>query len=152
MTRPSKSEGADGEASQWLALNIEGKALSILEAAGAHAQAHHLGRPFLTAYQIAIAFARRYPRATQELGLPIGGLGSGQRNSLAQYLARGLSRSIKAGRLPHVEGGFLSNDNLFDISFDVDGKIVRSSLKVCCIWSRRGKWAQVQRTSEVRCT
>jgi hypothetical protein len=82
----------------------------------------------LTAYQIAIEFARLYPDDATKLGSPIGGAGTGQRNSLAQYLAGQLSRNIGAGQLPNIEGGFLSNQHLKDISFDVGTEIIHSSL------------------------
>ncbi|MBC8492794.1 MAG: hypothetical protein H8D43_03330 [Chloroflexi bacterium] len=89
---------------------------------------HHSGRPFLTAYQPAIEFARRHADDAAELGFPIGGVGTGQRNSLAQYLAGQLFRNIQDGRLPDIEGGILSNQHLNGISFDVDGEVIHSSL------------------------
>jgi hypothetical protein len=108
------------------ALNIGDKVIAILE--DADSEGHHFGRSFLTAYQIAIEFARRYPDEAAKVGLPIGGLGAGQRNSLARYLAHRLSRKIKSGHLPEVEGGFLSHFHLQDISFRVDGGVIHSSL------------------------
>jgi len=114
--------------SKWQELNIEEKIIQILGDIPDAAPEHHLRRPFLTAYQIAIEFARRHPEDAEQLGLPIGGVGIGQRNSLAQYLAGQLSRNISARRLTGIEGGFLSNQHLNDISFDVDGEIIHSSL------------------------
>ena len=114
--------------SKWQELNIEEKITQILRDIPDAAPEHHLGRPFLTAYQIAIEFARRHPKDAAELDFPIGGAGTGQRNSLAQYLAGQLSKNIKARRLADIEGGFLSNQHLNDISFDVDGEIIHSSL------------------------
>jgi hypothetical protein len=87
---------------------------------------HPIGCPFLTAYQIAIEFALRHPDEAEQLGFPIGGAGVGQRNSLAQYLAGQLSRNIE--RLQEIEGGFLSNQHLHDISFNAAGEIIHSSL------------------------
>jgi hypothetical protein len=118
-------DDAGGE-SLWAALEIGDKVKAIL--ADVDSEGHHFGRPFLTAYQIAIEFARRYPEEAAEIGYPVGGLGTGQRNSLAQYLANSLSRKIKGGHLPEVEGGFLSNLHLQDISFEADGGVIRSSL------------------------
>ena len=77
-----------------------------------------MGRPFLTAYQIAIEFARRHPDIVKELGWPVGGEGMGKRNTLAQYLARWLSQLVKDNPDGLVEGGFLSNQHLDDIRFD----------------------------------
>jgi len=114
--------------SYWQELSIEEKIRQILQEVPDAAPEHHLGYAYLTAYQIAIEFVKRFPDDAAQLGFPIGGTGIGQRNSLAQYLARQLSRNINAGKLNDVEGGFLSNLHLHDISFDVDGGAIHSSL------------------------
>jgi len=116
--------------SQWQELDIETKITSILRDIPDTASEHHLGRPFFTAYQIAIEFASRHPEDFARLDLPIGGVGIGQRTSLAQYIARELSRRIKNREITHLEGGFLSNQHLHDINFEVDGQEepIRSSL------------------------
>ena len=115
---------------KWHHLDIENKVTEILKDAPNVLKSHHFGQPFLTAYQIAVEFAQRYPNEFKQLKLPIGGAGVGKQNSLAQYLAQQLSRNIKAERITHIEGGFLSNLHLHDISFDVKGrqKPIRSSL------------------------
>ena len=92
--------------SHWQQLGIEEKLIEILHDIPDTASEHHFGRPFLTAYKIAIEFARLFPQDVAQIGVPIGGAGIGQRSSLAQYLARNCSRGIKAGTLPRVEGGF----------------------------------------------
>ncbi len=107
---------------KWQELDIEHKVTEILQDAPNVLEGHHLGQPFLTAYQIAVEFAARYPNEFKLLKLPIGGAGTGKHNSLAQYLAQQLSRNIKAKRITHIEGGFLSNLHLHDISFDGPGK------------------------------
>ena len=94
---------------KWEEFGMESKVLEILEDVANAAEPHHLGRPFLTAYQIAIELFHRFPDEMNRLGLPVGGKGTGQHSSLPQYVARQLSRRIGAGRLPSVEGGFLSN-------------------------------------------
>ncbi len=114
--------------SNWQELNIEEKIIRILRDVPDAAPEHHFGRPFLTAYQIAIEYAQLYEPDMAQLDVPIGGAGIGQRNSLAQYLARELSRRINAGQLPHIEGGFLSNQHLNDINFDTGDRIIQSSL------------------------
>ena len=114
--------------SQWQEYNLEEKITQILSDVPDYAPDHHLGRPFLTAYQIAIEFAHRYPEDFARLGFPVGGIGIGQRSSLAQYLAKRLSDGIKAERITHIAGSFLSNQHLNDIYFDNDGESIRSSL------------------------
>ena len=112
----------------WQELDLENKITQILSEIPDAASDHHFGTPFLTAYQIAIEFKKRYPDDAARLDLPVGGTDTGQRNSLSQYIARELSRNINAGNLSHIEGGFLSNQHLKDILF-VNGKDeIRSSL------------------------
>ena len=62
-----------------------------------HDPNHHFGRPFLTPYQIAIKFQQQFPQDFQTIGKPIGGKGTGQQDSLAQYIGLELSRRIKSG-------------------------------------------------------
>ena len=73
--------------SMWEALNIENKVEGILLHAEGHPDEHHFGSPFMTAYQLAIAYAHLYPDDVQNLGLPLGGEGTGVSNSFSQYLA-----------------------------------------------------------------
>ncbi len=65
--------------------------------------AHHFGRPFLTAYQIAISFTDRFPDDRVLIGKQIGDKGTG----LSQYIARELSDRIKKDRLTGVESADL---------------------------------------------
>jgi len=114
--------------SVWEEQGIEEKIIQILNEIPDSDPSHHLGRPFMTAYQIAIELDQRHGDIVNKLELPIGGRGVGQRTSLAQYLARQLSRIIKEGRTPQIEGGFLSNQHLNDISFVGDPTPIHSSL------------------------
>ncbi len=113
---------------KWQELDIERKIIGILHDTPDADPMHHLGLPYLTAYQIAIEFARLYPDDAAQLDFPIGGADVGQRYSLAKYLAGQLSKKIRAGQLPQIEGGFLSNQHLNDISFHVDKETIHSSL------------------------
>lgn len=112
----------------WEEQNIESKVISILEDVPDAADEHHLGRPFLTAYQIAIEFNERHPETVAKLGFPLGGAGTGEKNSVAQYLARRLSEYVKQNPGRRIEGGFLSNQHLNDISFTHENGIIHSSL------------------------
>jgi hypothetical protein len=89
---------------------------------------HHFGRPFLSPYQIAIEYASRYPHDYKKTGLAIGGKGIGESNSLAKYIAGKLSRIIKSGELSDIEGGFISNNHLNEISFKNGSIRIKSSL------------------------
>jgi hypothetical protein len=115
--------------SVWGDFEVEGKITDILRGTP-YQEAHHFGRPYLSAYQLAIAVERRWPGVRAALGnLPIGGLGIGTRNSLAQYLAGELSRRIKSGDLTTIEGAFLTDEDLMEIVYvEGDGRRVTSSL------------------------
>ena len=114
--------------SLWTELNIAEKITQILSEVPDASPEHHMGRPFLTAYQIAIEFAMRYPDETMQIGYLIDEIGVGQRNSLSQYLAQQLSINIKANRLPHIEGGFLSTQHINEVSYRTNIGVLRSSL------------------------
>jgi hypothetical protein len=94
---------------------------------------HHFGRPYLTAYQLAIKVDAAHPNIRLALGVELGGRGTGERTSLAQYLARELSRRIKHAAESHapyvVEGAFVSNEHLTALSYvKADGSTLTSSL------------------------
>jgi hypothetical protein len=112
----------------WDENHIEDKIIQILHDIPDAIESHPFGRPYLTAYQLAIEFARRFPADFQQLDLPVGRVGIGQRTSLAQYLARELSRHIRNGSVIQIEGGFLSNQHLSDMSFLNGEEVFHSSL------------------------
>jgi hypothetical protein len=114
--------------SRWDDFDFEERLREILRTTPIHAPEHHLGRPFLTSYQLAIAFAERYPTDAAQIGLPIGGAGTGAHNSLAQYIGGELSRRINSGQLRHIEGAFLSDFRLMKLSFRHEGDQIASSL------------------------
>ena len=112
--------------SQWDVLDMDSKISQILDVQS-HDPGHHFGRPFLTPYQIAIAFRDRYPQEFQTIGKPIGGKGTGQQDSLAQYIALELSRRIKNNRITNIEGRFLYRGNLESLRYVRNGQIIESS-------------------------
>lgn len=114
--------------SDWNALDIRTKIEVILEDVAKQAPQHHFAATYLTAYQIAIEFERLHPTVVTQLGLPVGGAGTGQRNSLAQYLARGLSSDIKDGRTTRIKGAFLAHLHIRELSFDHAGTVLESSV------------------------
>ena len=68
---------------------------------------HHFGRPFMTAYQIAIKVRRLHPSFKPQL--PLGGAGTGPGDTLARVVAHDLSVAIANGNANDIEGAFLSN-------------------------------------------
>lgn len=111
----------------WEQYNLEERILDILDVRYSHDSEHHLGRPFLTPYQIAITFKEQYQSDFDAIGMPIGGRDTGQHTSFSQYVARELSRRINDGRISNIEGGFLSDNNIVELIFNDSGEEVRSS-------------------------
>lgn len=114
--------------SHWVEFQFEERIRTILQNVRYYKPDHHLCRPFLSVYQIAIAFDRSYPAVRQTMGLQIGGSGIDEHNSFSQYIALELSRNLGNGTITDFEGGFISNDNLAEISFNHNNEIIRSSL------------------------
>jgi hypothetical protein len=88
----------------------------------------HLGRPYLTPYQIAIELNRSFPHIVRQLNKPLGGRGVERRDSVAQYVALELSRRIRRGELPTIEGALLSDHDVTQVAFS-DG--IASSATGC---------------------
>jgi hypothetical protein len=110
----------------WDALQMSAKISQILNVQS-YDPGHHFGRPFLTPYQIAIRFQKQFPSDVSTIGKPIGGKGTGQQDSLAQYIALELSRRISDGRITSIEGRFLFQENLHTLQYEVGGGIIESS-------------------------
>ena len=116
-----------GNSSIWDANDLKPKVIGLLASVKYCKPDHHLGRPFLTAYQLAVLFKKRYPEHFESIGLPVGGKGSEVGQSLSGYLARQLSARIDSCELSdQIEGGFLSNCGLKLVQFDDDGATVTS--------------------------
>ena len=113
--------------SVWEENELERKVVEVLSGVTCDSS-HHFGRPFLTAYQLAILVKDRFPDTFSLLGYPLGGRGAGVRYSFTSYLARQLSQKIKDRAITNIEGRFLSNVQLLDIEFNDDGESVVSSL------------------------
>jgi hypothetical protein len=109
---------------------VSEKVVDVLEKVTAAPHDHHLGRPYVTAYQLAITLDSRYPEVARELRVEIGGADIGRHTSLAQYLARELSRRIaREGDAGPIEGAFLSSDHIAALEFvDAGGGRHTSSL------------------------
>ena len=115
--------------SVWATEQVEERIIEILgDVQGTHGD-HHFGRPYLSAYQLAIEMERRYPQVRAALGCPLGGVGAGEHRSLAQYLARQLSERIRSNALYPVEGRFIAHDDLIELVYRApDGQPLVSSL------------------------
>jgi len=113
--------------SQWDDLQMDTKIVQILNVQS-HDPSHHFGRPFMTPYQIAIEFERQYPDDFPQLNKEIGGKGTGERNSVAQYIAQVLSTHIKIDADYPIEGRFLHRACLHELKYETSEKIIESSL------------------------
>jgi hypothetical protein len=112
--------------SLWEKYTMEARIADILDIQS-HNPAHHFGRPFLTPYQIAIEFRRRFPQDFEAIGKPLGGKGTGQQDSLAQYIALELSKRIGDHKIANIEGRFLHRANLHSLQYEDNGQIIESS-------------------------
>src|SRR4051812_20353799 len=102
----------------WQTHGLTEKVQEVLGAVPVANPGHHFGGPFITAYQLAIGLERLHPDTVAAIGKPLGGAGTGQQDSLAQYLALELSRQIRAAGTDHpVEGAFLSNEAVRSVTF-----------------------------------
>ena len=111
----------------WNDYSIETRIRDILDVPPRR-EGHHFGRPFLTAYQIAILFAERYRDDLDAIGKEIGGRGAGPSQSLAQYFAHELSKRLKSGRLPGIEGRFLHGASVKTLEYhSPDGDVASST-------------------------
>ena len=114
--------------SYWQEHDIIEKTIEVL-AAVPTVPGHAFGRPYVTAYQLAIGLARQFPDTVAAYGQPLGGAGTGVANTSAQYVAQQLSRRIAADPAYPVEGAFLGNQEVESIRCRApDGQVVISSL------------------------
>ena len=99
---------------------------TILSVCPEYSPNHPLGRPFMSAYQVAIRFADAHRNHHLVRTLPLGGEGTGQHQSLAQRIARFLSAAAQDPGTD-VEGAFISHQNINEVLFDNNGSLVRVS-------------------------
>jgi hypothetical protein len=105
----------------WDEFHFEPRIRAILrDAAPSSSMNPHFGRPFLTVYQLAIEFNERHSSDVEKLGLQVGGKGTGQHVSLAQYIARELSRRLGSKNLEDIEGALLSRQRVASHVFTPD--------------------------------
>lgn len=110
----------------WQQHNVENRVIQILREV--EDEGHHFGRPFLTAYQLAIEFDRRHHDIVTQLGKEVGGADTGERTSLAQYLALELSRLIRDNPDYSIEGAFVSNRDVRELSYNYANDVITSSV------------------------
>lgn len=116
------------EPTHWEKHDIEQRIVAILRDVQPYIKDHRFGRPFLTAYQLAIEFDRRHPEVRRALELQVGGTGIGEQTSLASYLSGQLARRINSGKLATVEGALLSDKALRSMTFRYGSQTIESSL------------------------
>ena len=112
--------------SHWDTHQLEAKIIKILDVKSRHR--YHSRRPFMTPYQIAIRLDEQQHDVVESIGTPIGGEGTGQHNSLAQYIARELSKRIKNGTISNVGIAFLYSGNLKTLEYKHGSRTIKNSL------------------------
>lgn len=90
-------------------------------------EAHHFGTPFVSAYQLAVAFEATHGAICQQYGKGIGSDYKGMSN-LAGYIAWNLSKQISDDPDGYqVEGVWLSGNGLADLHFMYQGSVSTGS-------------------------
>lgn len=108
-------------------LNLGAKLLDILADVDPHDPEHHLGKPFMTPYQVAIFFKEKYQTDFDAIGKPFGGEGTGQHDSFVQYIAQILTNLAKQEN-SKIEGAFLSRSKLHKLEYKGKEMPIKSSL------------------------
>jgi hypothetical protein len=112
--------------SNWNELQMTDKITTILQNLR-YESPDHFGQPFVSPYQIVIAFAERYPDDVAKIDMPLGGAGTGEHSSLAQYIARELSKRIKSKEITHIEGAWLHKKFVRQLEFNNSGQSMVAS-------------------------
>lgn len=81
------------------------KLKKILSEVKLYEKDHHMGLPFLSAYQLAVEFERQYPDEASKI------------EKLPGTIARTLSQAIINRDCLDIEGGFLSHENIKVMEF-----------------------------------
>lgn len=93
---------------------------------------HSFGRPFITAYQLAILFEKSHSYLATKI-VPsgnLGGQGSGSYSSLAKYLANQISSHYDELKVLGLEGGFISNESVSNMEFEKNITAVDSGISI----------------------
>ena len=114
----------------WVKYGLDKKIREILKVPmQARVKKSHCGNPFMTSYQIAIAFKQRYPEDFEKIGKPIGGSGTDTHNSLTRYIAETLTKRVRKKQIKKVECGSLSVTHREGIPFKDEEATIYSSSK-----------------------
>jgi len=90
---------------------------------------HHFGISYLTPYQIAIFLEKTSKSDFDGLDKEIGGKGTGEYHSVAQYIANQLSRRIKNKEIKDIEGAFISHKYHDSLIFKYEPRLIEASTK-----------------------
>ena len=114
----------------WVKYGLDKKIRKILKVPmQARVKKSHCGNPFMTSYQIAIAFKQRYPEDFEKIGKPVGGTGADVHNSLTRYIAETLTKRVRDKQIKKVECGSLSVAHREGIPFKDEEATIYSSGK-----------------------
>lgn len=112
----------------WVEHGMDKKVRAILKVpAQARVKKSNCGNPFMTAYQIAIAFKQGYPEEFDAIGKQIGGSGTDTHSSLTRYIAETLTQRIRNRKIKKVECGSLSVTHREGIPFKDGDETIHSS-------------------------
>lgn len=92
---------------------------------------HRFGRPFITAYQLAILLSENDPGLCSKLEKQLGGKGTGEYQSLSQYIANELSARI-GKEIKDIDGALLKTQDIVALEFTHD--VVSSAKNVVSLF------------------
>ena len=110
---------------------------SILARCPEYEEGHHLGRPFMSSYQIAIRFAAEHP-GHPAVRLGIGGRDHGEPDSLTKCIAARLSGHVRRHPYGDIEGGFISHRDVTEFTFVSRAGGHESTIRVSTLESQKG--------------
>jgi hypothetical protein len=111
--------------SMWEEFQVEQNVRQILAAQAVDTR-YGAGRPYLTAYQIAVEYKAGFRANFGNLQMQMGGARKGP-YGLPTYLARELAGRIKDGRIRDMQIAFLGYEHIKDLIFDDEGRDLKAT-------------------------
>ena len=121
-------EKDEKEVVDWKRYKLKEKITEILKEAGYEKKPQIYEYYYLTPYQIAQEFSKKYQSELKKIGKTLGGSGTGgEGDSLPRYISLELSKRITSGEITDIEWAQLSQEHIKEIKFDEE--IIASNIE-----------------------
>ena len=111
-------EKDEKEVTDWTKYKLEEKITEILKEARYEKKSQTYEYSYLTPYQIAQKFSKKYPQDFNKIGKTLGGRGTSRTgDSFPRYISRELSTRITSGEIKDIEWAQLSQELIEEIKF-----------------------------------